>query len=121
MSRWLVILLLACTSACSGDGGGTADAGMDAIRRLALTVDGAASLQPITRSVKVTITANGSTRTDTFPVGGLPATVDLPAPIQLSTWSVVVDGYDVNGQLIGHGTTSLAAGTAEASISLAPI
>jgi hypothetical protein len=119
MSRWLVILLLAC--ACGSEGGEAADAGMDAIRRLALTVDGTGSLQPITRSVKVTITANGSTRNDTFPVGGLPATVDLPAPIQLSTWAVVVDGYDVNGQLVGRGTASLPAGTAEASISLAPI
>jgi hypothetical protein len=119
MSRWLVTLLLAC--ACSGEGGDSADAGMDAIRRLALTVDGAASLQPITRSVKVTITANGSTRNDTFPVGGLPATVDLPAPIQLSTWSVVVDGYDVNGQVIGHGMTTLPSGTSEASLTLQPI
>jgi hypothetical protein len=119
MSRWLVILPLVC--ACGGDGGGSADAGMDAIRRLALTVDGPPTLQSVTRSVKVTITANGSTRSDSFPVGGLPATVDLPAPIQLSTWAVVVDGYDTNGQLVGHGTTSLAAGTAEASISIAPI
>jgi hypothetical protein len=119
MSRWLVTLLLVC--ACSGDGGGAADAGMDAIRRLALTVDGPASLQPITRSVKVTITANGSTRTDTVPVAGLPATVDLPQPIQLSTWSVVVDGYDANSQVVGRGTTSLAAGTAEASITIAPL
>lgn len=119
MSRWLVTLLLAC--ACGGEGGASADAGMDAIRRLALTVDGTPALQPITRSVKVTITANGSTRNDTFPIAGLPATVDLLQPIQLSTWSVTVDGYDVNGQLVGRGMTSLAAGTAEASMSIAPI
>lgn len=120
MSRWLVTLLLL-TCACGGDGGGSADAGMDAIRRLALTVDGTSALQPITRSVKVTISANGTTRSDSFPIAGLPATVDLPQPIQLSTWSVVVDGYDSNGQLVGRGMTSLAAGTAEASMSIAPI
>jgi hypothetical protein len=119
MSRWLVTLLLTC--ACGGEGGGSADAGMDAIRRLALTVDGTPALQPITRSVKVTITANGSTRNDTFPIAGLPATVDVPQPIQLSTWSVVVDGYDGNGQLVGRGMTTLASGTAEASMSIAPI
>lgn len=120
MSRWLVtLLLLVC--ACGGDDGASADAGMDAIRRLALTVDGTPALQPITRSVKVTITANGSTRSDTFPIAGLPATVDLPQPIQLSTWSVVVDGFDTNGQLVGRGMSTLAAGTSEASIAIAPI
>jgi hypothetical protein len=119
MNRWLVMLMLAC--ACGGEGGASADAGMDAIRRLAITVDGAASLQPITRSLKVTITANGSTRSDTFPIAGLPATVDLPAPIQLSTWATVVDGFDVNGQLIARGMMNIAAGTTEASMTIAPL
>lgn len=91
------------------------------MKRLALTVDGPTALQPITRSLKVTITANGSTSKETFAVGGLPTTLDLAQPIQLSAWAVEVDGYDTNGQLIGHGASSLASGTAEAAIALAPI
>jgi hypothetical protein len=116
MCRWLVIAVLA--AACNGDGGQVADAGLDAMRRLSLTVDGAASIQPTTRSVKVSVTASGIGRTDTFPVGGLPAMVDVPAPIQLTTWLVVVDGYDINGQRIGHGEVELPAGTAEGAVAL---
>ena len=116
MGRWLVIALLA--GACGNEGGQAADAGLDAMPRLELTVDGAAAIQPTTRSLKVAITASGIGRTDTIPVAGLPATVDVPAPIQLTNWSVVVDGYDINGQRIGHGEVELAAGTAEASVSL---
>jgi hypothetical protein len=119
MRRWLAITLLA--GACSSDGSQAADAGMDAMRRLELTVDGVAAIQPTTRSLKISITASGIARTDTIPVAGLPATVDLPAPIQLTTWEVVVDGYDINGQRIGHGETDLPAGTAEASVSLAAL
>lgn len=91
------------------------------MRRLALTVDGPASLQPVTRSLKITITANGTTRSDTFPIAGLPATVDVPAPIQLTTWSVAVDGFDSSGQRIGYVKSDLAAGTAEAMMTLAPL
>ena len=106
---------------CGDDGGSIHDAGLDAIKRLALTVDGPGSLQTTTRTVKVIITANGTTRMDLFPVAGLPSTVDVPAPIQLSMWAIQVDGLDISGTLIGRGTTSVPAGTSDTMVTLAPI
>ena len=118
MTRLLLVVLLA--SGCGHEDVGTAiDAGLDAQPRLALTLDGPQQLQP-TRTVKVTITSNGYTRSDSFPIGGLPATVDLAQPIQLNTWSIGVDGFDMNGQRIGHGSTDVPAGTSEAMVTLAP-
>jgi hypothetical protein len=105
---------------CGSDDAQTHDAGLDAIKRLAVTVDGPATLQQNTRSVKVIITANGTTRMDTFPVAGLPSTVDVPAPIQLSNWAIQVDGLDIGGTVIGRGTTTVPAGTSEAMVILAP-
>ena len=99
-------------------GGGSIDAGLDAPKRLALTVDGPL---PATRSLKVTITANGITRNDTFVVGGLPSTVDLPQPIQLTDWSIGVDGFDGSGTLIGRGTSVVPAGTSATTVTLAAI
>ncbi len=118
MTRLLLIALLA-VGCGHDDVGSPADAGLDAPRRLALTVDGPTELQP-TRTLKVTITSNGYTRSDSFPVGGLPATVDLAKPIQLNTWAIAVDGFDMNGQQIGHGTNDVPAGTTEATVTLAP-
>lgn len=110
------------TLGCGGDDGATADAGLDAIRRLALTVDSAsATVRTNTRSVKVTIEANGTTRMDTFPVAGLPATVDLPQPIQLSDWNISVDGLDMNGTIIGRGTNTVPSRTAETTVTLGAI
>lgn len=106
---------------CGGDSTDAHDAGLDAIKRLALTVDGPASLQTTTRTVKVVITANGTTRMDLFPVAGLPSTVDVPAPIQLSTWAIQVDGLDISGTVIGRGTASVPAGTSETMVTLAAI
>jgi hypothetical protein len=57
---------------------------------------------------------------DTFPVAGLPSTVDVPAPIQLSNWAIQVDGLDIGGTVIGRGTTTVPAGTSEAMVTLAP-
>lgn len=105
---------------CGGDDAQTHDAGLDAIKRLAITVDGPPTLQQNTRSVKVIITANGTTRMDTFPVGGLPSTVDVPSPIQLSTWAITVDGLNISGMVIGRGMTTVPAGTADAMVTLAP-
>lgn len=117
MMRLVVIALLAC--ACDDGGGGAADAGVDAQRTLTLTVDGPVSVQA-TRAITVTVTASGTTRKDSFPIGGLPATVDLPAPIQLSAWALQVDGFDSGGQLIGRGSTSVPSGTTDAMVTLAP-
>lgn len=117
MTRLLLIALLTC--ACDHEGTVAIDAGLDAPRRLAVTVDGPPAVQP-TRTLKVTITSNGYTRKDTFPVGGLPATVDLAQPIQLSTWSIQVDGFDTNSQLIGAGSTDVPSGTTEATVTIAP-
>ena len=120
MMRLLVVLLLALAAACDDGGGPAADAGMDAQRRLAITVEGPTSLGG-TRSVKVTITASGQTRTDTVPVGGLPATVDVPAPIQLTDWAIVVDAFDMNSQLIGRGMTTVPSGTSMTTVTLAAV
>lgn len=120
MTRWLVVALLALAPACDDSGGGAVDAGLDAQRRLAITVEGPAELGG-TRSVKVTITASGQTRTDTVPVGGLPATVDLPAPIQLTDWAIVVDAFDMNSQRIGRGTTTVPSGTSTTTVTLAAV
>jgi hypothetical protein len=114
--KWLAIALLA--SACGGDGG-SADAAADAPGRLALTVDGPASVQPTTRSVKITISASGYSHTDTVPVAGLPATLDLTQPIALNTWTVVGDAYDMNTQPIAHGMTTLPARSSEGMLMLA--
>lgn len=121
MNAIATVVCAALMLGCGGDGTDAHDAGLDAIKRLALTVDGPASLQSTTRTVKVVITANGNTRMDLFPVAGLPSTVDVPAPIQLSAWSIVVDGLDISGTVIGHGTTSVPAGTADAMVTLAAI
>lgn len=104
---------------CSDDGGAV-DAGRDAPARLALTVDGPVATAS-TRTVKVTIVSNGSTRSDTFPVGGLPATVDVPAPIQLTDWAITVDGIDNGGTIVGRGTKTVPSGTSETTVTLAAI
>ena len=106
---------------CGSDDSQTHDAGLDAIRRLAITVDGPTTVQQNTRTVKVIITANGTTRMDLIPVGGLPATVDVPSPIQLTTWAIQVDGLDVSAQIIGRGTTMVPAGTADTTVTLTAI
>jgi hypothetical protein len=116
---WRALLLTTCLASCGGDDGNAGDAGLDAIARLAITVTGTSVVG--TTSVKVTIVANGSTRTDTFPVGGLPATVDLPQPIQLSTWAITVDGINSGGTVVGRGTNSVPAGTSETTVNLSPI
>jgi len=114
----LALLVLGCGD--EGGGGGAIDAGLDAPRRLALTVDGPPAVAA-TRSLKVTIVANGITRSDTFVVGGLPTTVDVPQPIQLSDWSITVDGFDASGTLLGRGASVVPAGTSATMIALAPI
>lgn len=115
-----VAAVAALVAACGGDDRTGADAGMDAMRRLALTVDGTPALQPITRSVKVSITAGGFTSKETFAVSGLPSTVDLAQPVSLATWDVDVEGYDAGGQLVGRGSAALPSRTTEATVSLAP-
>jgi hypothetical protein len=116
---WLALLcLVPLAIGCSDGGPGpAADASLDAQRRLALTVAGPTTI----RSLKVTITANGTTRNDTFVVGGLPATVDLPQPIQLGDWSIKVDGFDMNGVLVGRGMATVPSGTSETTVTLASI
>lgn len=105
---------------CSGDDGGAHDAGLDAIRRLAITVDGPSALAG-TRSVTVTITVTNNTRMESFPVGGLPSTVDMESPIQLSDWMLRVDGFDMTGTLIGRGMATVPSGTSQTTVTLAPI
>jgi len=118
MTRAVLIGLL--LAACGDDGGmGAGDAGLDAQAQIALTVDGPVTVAT-TRSLKVTITANGHTRSNSFPVAGLPATVEMPQPIQLSTWAIVVDGYDMNGGQVGRGTASVPAGTSDTMVTLQP-
>lgn len=117
-----MLRLLLATSlllSCGGDDSPTGDAGLDAQRRLAVTVQG--SLAMTTYSVKVTIEANGTTRIDTFPVGGLPATVDLPAPIQLGDWNLDVDALSMSGVIIGRGSATVPAGTADATVTVSPV
>jgi hypothetical protein len=117
MLRSLAIVTMLCC--CGGDGSSAHDAGLDAPRRLAITVDGPAEVAA-TRTVKVSITSNGSTRNDTFPVGGLPATVDVPQPIQLSDWVITVTGYDMSSTLLGLGMTTVPALTSETTVTLQP-
>lgn len=105
---------------CGDDGAGGHDAGLDAQRRLAITVDGPAAVAG-TRSVKVTITSNGSTRTDSFAVAGLPSTVDVPQPIQLSDWDITVDGFDMTSTLIGRGMSTVPSLTAATTVTLTPL
>ena len=100
--------------------GGARDAGLDAIRQLAVTVEGTGTVAA-TRSVTVTITVTNNTRMETFPVGGLPATVEMESPIQLSDWMIRVDGFDMVGTLIGRGMVTVPSGTAATSVTLAPI
>jgi hypothetical protein len=118
-TRWFAIAVLAC--GCGDDGDQRADAAIDAMRRLAITVDGPASIQPTTRSIKVTITASGFTTMETFPIAGLPATVDVAQPVALSAWAVELDGFNTSGGLVGHAETSLPSGTAETMMTLTPI
>jgi hypothetical protein len=106
-------------AACGEDGGSVGDAGLDAQRRLGLTVNG--SLSMTTYMVKVTIEANGTTRIDTVPVAGLPATVDLPAPIQLGDWNIDVDALSMTGSVIGRGMTTVTSGTADATVTVSPV
>jgi hypothetical protein len=124
VTGWLLrCFVLACALACAGcgdDGAGVGDAGLDAIRRLAITVEGPSSLAG-TRSVTVTITVTNNTRMMSFPVAGLPSTVDLEAPIQLSDWTLRVDGFDMVGTLIGRGMVTVPSGTAQTTVTLAPI
>lgn len=117
MLRALAIVSLLCS--CGG-GGGAADAGLDAQARIAITVDGPAEVAA-TRSVKVTIVSNGSTRTDTFAIAGLPATVDVPQPIQLNDWDITVQGYDMANALIAAGMTTVPAHTSQTMVTLAPL
>ena len=123
VTRWLlrcVVLACALTAACGDDGVSVGDAGLDAIRRLAITVEGPTSLAG-TRSVTVTITVTNNTKMMSFPVGGIPSTVDMEAPIQLSDWTLRVDAFDMVGTLIGRGMSTVPSGTAQTSITLAPI
>lgn len=118
MTRLLLIALLA--TGCGHEGVAEPnDAALDGPGTLALTVDGPQDVQP-TRMLKVTLSSNGYSHTDSFVVGGLPAMVDVAQPIQLNTWSIVVDGFDMNGQRIGHGSMDVPAGTTEATVMLAP-
>ncbi len=121
MNVFSIVVATALLASCGGDDAQTHDAGLDAIKRLAVTVDGPTALQQNTRSVKVVIVANGTTRMDTFPVGGLPSTVDVPSPIQLSNWAITVDGLDIGGMVIGRGMTTVPAGTADTMVTLAPL
>ena len=118
MLRALAIASMLC--GCGGDSSTTQDAGLDAQLRLALTVDGPTGVAA-TRSLRVTITTVNSASTDTFAVGGLPATVDLAQPVQLNDWTLKVDGYDMSGTRIGFGQTTVPARTAEAAVTLAPL
>ena len=118
MFRALVIAFLLCS--CGGGGGGAADAGLDAQARIAITVEGPAELAA-TRSVKVTILSNGSMRMDTIPIAGLPATVDVPQPIQLNDWDITVQGYDMTNTQTGLGMTTVPAKTSETTVTLAPL
>ena len=123
VTRWLlrcVVLACALAAACGDDGASAGDAGLDAIRRLAITVEGPGSLAG-TRSVTVTITVTNNTKMMSFPVAGLPSTVDMEAPIQLSDWTLRVDAFDMVGTLIGRGMSTVPSGTAQTSITLAPI
>ena len=54
-------------------------------------------------------------------MGGLPATVDVPAPIQLTDWAIVVDAFDMNSQLIGRGMTTVPSGTSMTTVTLAAV
>lgn len=118
MFRALAIASL--LTSCGGGGGGAADAGLDAQARIAITVDGPSDVAA-TRSVKVTILSNGSMRTDSFAIGGLPATVDVPQPIQLNDWDITVQGYDMANTLIAVGMTTVPARTSETTVTLAPL
>lgn len=119
MMRLMLIVLLG-LAACDDGGSAAIDAGLDAQRRLTLTVEGTGSVEA-TRSITVEIMSNGTTRMDSFTVGGLPATVDLPAPIQLADWEIEVDGFDMVGQLIGRGNITLPSGTSAARVTLGPL
>ncbi len=123
VTRWFlrcVVLAYALSAACGDDGGSAGDAGLDAIRRLAITVEGPTSLAG-TRSVTVTITVTNNTKMMSFPVAGIPSTVDLEAPIQLSDWTLRVDAFDMVGTLIGRGMSTVPSGTSQTTITLAPI
>lgn len=106
-------------AACGGDDGVVHDAGLDAIRDLAITVEG--SLAMPTYTVAVTIEANGTTRNYTFPVAGLPATVEFEAPIQLSDWNITVDAKSMSAVIIGRGMKTVPSGTAATSITVTPV
>jgi hypothetical protein len=114
------MLLVSLAVGCGDDGGGAGDAGLDAIRQLAVTVEGTGTTAS-TRSVTVTITVTNNTRMEMFPVGGLPATVEMDAPIQLSDWTIRVDGFDTVGTMVGRGMVTVPSGTAATTVTLAPI
>lgn len=118
MTRLLLIALLA-TGCSHEEMSDPIDAGPDGPGTLALTVEGPPAVQP-TRTLKVTITSAGYTHSNSFAVTGIPATVEIAQPIQLTTWSILVDGFDMNGRRIGHGAKDVPAGTTETTVTLAP-
>ncbi len=119
MTRLLLIALLA-TGCGHEDVAGPNDAAHDGPGTIALTVEGPSEVQP-TRMIKVTVSSNGYSHSDSFVVGGIPAMVEVGQPIQLSTWSIAVDGFDRNGQRIGHGSLDVPSGTTEATVALAAV